>query len=49
MCYAFIHYYPKSPISTCVSQPEYYSFFKAFGIENVEGDGVKKFGYPLHR
>ena len=46
MCEAVLFYYPKSDLTDCRSQPEFYSFFKALGIENVTGDILTKMNLP---
>ena len=46
MCEAVQFYYPKSHLTDCRSQPEFYSFFKVIGIENVTGGILSKMGLP---
>jgi len=42
MCEAFVFYYPKVDLMQCVSQPEAYDFFKAFGVNDFEGNVLEK-------
>lgn len=46
MCEAFIYYYPKSSLTDCRSQPEYYSYLKGIGITNATGSLLRKINVP---
>ncbi len=46
MCQAVITYYPKTDLSDCRSQPEFYSFFNAMGMRNVSGNALGPLDMP---
>ncbi|CAG7724039.1 unnamed protein product, partial [Allacma fusca] len=46
MCQAVLFYYPRSNLTDCRSQPEFYSFFRPLGIDNVTGDVLEKLKLP---
>jgi len=40
MCQGYITYYPKIPLAVCKTAPEFNNFFRALGINRVDGDEV---------
>jgi len=47
MCEAFVLCSPKIDLMQCVSQPEAYDFFKAFGVNGVKENALEKVKIPF--
>ncbi|CAL8092372.1 unnamed protein product [Orchesella dallaii] len=48
MCELFIIFYPKTTLIDCRSQPEFYDYFQAIGVENVTGGMLNQLQLPFN-
>ncbi|CAL8072003.1 unnamed protein product [Orchesella dallaii] len=48
MCESFIVFYPKTTLIDCRSQPEYYTYFGAIGVQNATGKMLNDLHLPFN-